>query len=237
MGLSTAARTTCTPRVACQRGSCSRSGAVPELTPSRPTSIPSRKRSPQCEILCEGGRGVGSVVPRVLRPDMAGTRSGSARCTSITDEGRAMAQAQARPRSTEQQGSAERNGQDQSQADRDLIQRAEVLAAQLRELVERLEQTRKAMSQKGAPAIDAGTYRLAQANLELMNFWGRRARATMHWPARLVSCTGPQDLWAEHSRLVTETLADAQATLASMMKLWGQAATGQSGPRSERKPT
>ena len=136
-----------------------------------------------------------------------------------------MARAQERERS--ENARSDKNSQSTERAERDLRQEAEALAAQLRELLQRLEQA-SAVVEKGAPAaLEVATHRVAQANMELMSFWARRAQASIELPTRIAACARPQDIWAEHTRILAEALTDAQSMIARMLRLWGQAASAE----------
>lgn len=49
---------------------------------------------------------------------------------------------------------------------------------------------------------------VARANLEVIGFATRRARAYAEFPAKVVSCESPQELWSEQLRFFKDMLAD-----------------------------
>jgi hypothetical protein len=64
---------------------------------------------------------------------------------------------------------------------------------------------------------------VAQANLELIGFWNRRAQAWLEMPSRYSQCRTPQDVFAENIRFMQTALAQYQDSSRKLMKFWAQA--------------
>lgn len=63
---------------------------------------------------------------------------------------------------------------------------------------------------------------LAQANLELIGFWNRRAQAILETQSRYCQCKTPQDVFAENVRFFQTAASQYQDSARKLMKLWAQ---------------
>lgn len=64
---------------------------------------------------------------------------------------------------------------------------------------------------------------LTRANLELTQFWARRARASLETPHRLSRCRTPQQCMHETIKLAREAAEDTRHTGEMVMRLWTMA--------------
>lgn len=75
---------------------------------------------------------------------------------------------------------------------------------------------------------------VARANLELIGWMGRRARAAADMPRQLVRCETPQDLLSEQSRFLQEMMRDFAGTTTRLLSMWTGDLTGER-PRPGRE--
>jgi len=61
---------------------------------------------------------------------------------------------------------------------------------------------------------------VARANLELIGWMGRRARAAAEMPRQLVRCETPQDLLSEQGRFLQEMMRDFTGTTTRLLSMW-----------------
>ncbi len=76
---------------------------------------------------------------------------------------------------------------------------------------------------KASQCWDPVAKSLAQANLEVIGFWNRRAQAYLDIPTRLQQCRAPQDLVAEQMRFWQTAFTQYQDSSRKMMKLYAAA--------------
>ncbi len=86
------------------------------------------------------------------------------------------------------------------------------IAERAQRSVERLENAFGAFWEEAAgDGAQPFVKQAAQANMELIQLAGRRARAAAELPARLVACRSPQEAWAEQMHFLKDMFADYQS--------------------------
>ena len=76
---------------------------------------------------------------------------------------------------------------------------------------------------KASQCWDPVVKSLAQANLEVIGFWNRRAQAYLDIPVRLQQCRSPQDLVAEQMRFWQTAFTQYQDSSRKVIKLYAAA--------------
>ncbi|KAB2847303.1 MAG: hypothetical protein F9K44_13775 [Hyphomicrobiaceae bacterium] len=74
-----------------------------------------------------------------------------------------------------------------------------------------------------AKSMEPSVKSVTRANLELTQFWARRARATLETPHRLSRCRTPQQCMHEAIRLAHEAADDVRRTGETVLRLWTMA--------------
>lgn len=73
---------------------------------------------------------------------------------------------------------------------------------------------------KAAQSWDPVAKGMAQASLEVIGFWNRRAQAYLDVPSRLQQCRSPQDFAAEQMRFCQTAFTQYQDSSRKLMMIW-----------------